>query len=227
MKVYSFDGKHLRTIPLSFMHYEFVVKSNGNFLFYERYGDFEHEAPAGLAEFDAQGNYIRTVIPNNYILHDTDINLFHMDPGVIGYFNPCVGDSVFHITNDTVFVAYTISGDKELTKGIQLDKRNMYSPSQYKIMYCKESYRVVNFGVLNEGTVMRVLYDKINNKTYSFKDWEDQVIPITDRVNLMNKLSDGYAFQILDAANILMNPELQKQFPEITEDSNPILLILH
>ena len=75
MEVYSFAGKHLRTIPLSFHHFDFVVKSNGHFLFYERYGNFEPEAPAGLAEFDAQGNFIKTVIPNNIFLTDLDVDI--------------------------------------------------------------------------------------------------------------------------------------------------------
>ena len=227
MEVYSFAGKHLRTIPLSFHHFDFVVKSNGHFLFYERYGNFEPEAPAGLAEFDAQGNFIKTVIPNNIFLTDLDDNLFHVAPGVIGYYNPSVGDTVFHITQDTVYAVYTISGDKKLTEGVQPEERNMYGLSQYKIMYCTETDRVVNIGVMNQETVLRVVYDKINNKTYSYKNWEDQVIPQTDRAYLMNTVYNGNGFHVLDAGDILASPELQKQFPEITEDSNPILLILH
>ncbi|MBR2396067.1 MAG: 6-bladed beta-propeller [Bacteroidaceae bacterium] len=227
MEVYSFAGKHLRTIPLSFHHFDFVVKSNGHFLFYERYGNFEPEAPAGLAEFDAQGNFIKTVIPNNIFLTDLDDNLFHVAPGVIGYYNPSVGDTVFHITQDTVYAVYTISGDKKLTQGVPPEERNMYGLSQYKIMYCTETDRVVNIGVMNQETVLRVVYDKINNKTYSYKNWEDQVIPQTDRAYLMNTVYNGNGFHVLDAGDILASPELQKQFPEITEDSNPILLILH
>jgi len=225
MEVYSFAGKHLRTIPLSFHHFDFVVKSNGHFLFYERYGNFEPEAPAGLAEFDAQGNFIKTVIPNNLFLTDLDDNLFHVAPGVIGYYNPSVGDTVFHITQDTVYAVYTISGDKKLTQGVPPEERNMYGLSQYKIMYCTETDRVVNIGVMNQENVLRVVYDKINNKTYSYKNWEDQVIPQTDRAYLMNTVYNGNGFHVLDAGDILASPELQKQFPEITEDSNPILLI--
>ena len=227
MEVYSFTGQHLRTIPLPFLHYEFVVKSNGNFLFYERYGNFDPEAPAGLAEFDTQGNYIKTVIPNHYNLTDHDINLFHLAPDVIGYYNTCAGDSVFHIADDNVYVAYSISGDRQLTNGVALNERNLRGPHQYKIMYCNETYRVVHFGVLNNETVLRVYYDKINNKTYTYKDWEDTAIPANDRAYLVLSVSDGYTFKVLDAGNILMDPELKKQFPEITEDSNPILLILH
>ena len=150
-----------------------------------------------------------------------------MAPGVIGYYNPSVGDTVFHITQDTVYAVYTISGDKKLTQGVPPEERNMYGLSQYKIMYCTETDRVVNIGVMNQETVLRVVYDKINNKTYSYKNWEDQVIPQTDRAYLMNTVYNGNGFHVLDAGDILASPELQKQFPEITEDSNPILLILH
>ena len=73
---------------------------------------------------------------------------------------------------------------------------------------------------------IRIFYDKVNNKCYQIKDSsylvEDLVVYGGFSASGENRL-----MSVLDAATVLNYDLLKERFPNITEDSNPIITVSH
>ena len=74
-------------------------------------------------------------------------------------------------------------------------------------------------------TVVRIFYDKVNDITYRDVSTQPVDVPESDRVPFFQSAYNGWFIRVHDAGEIITNPHLHQAFPEIDEDSNPVILL--
>ena len=227
INIYSLSGEFKRKISPQLLSLEFAVKSDGHMLFFSEYGNTQKGYDRGVFETDANGNFIKMIftLPLSYG-HIQNNDLFtHISDDEIG----CMGfedeDYIYHIKGDSVYKAYKIKTDIVMDQETLKQKQQYTSDiSYYKTIY-HESDRLLTVSLIGNGKVTRIYYDKLNHATYRSVDGSDVKAPKEEDFMPMTSSYKGKWVRVHDVLNIRMVPELRAAFPDITEESNPVILI--
>ena len=227
INIYSFSGEFKRKISPQLLSLDFAVKSDGHMLFFSEYGNTQKGYDRGVFETDADGNFIKMIftIPLSYG-HIQNYDLFtHISDDEIG----CMGfedeDFIYHIKGDSVYKAYKIKTDIVMDKDILKQEQNYTSDIAYHKALYHETDRLLTVSLIGNGKAVRIYYDKFNHATYRSVDFSDVKAPKEEEFLPMTSSYKGKWVRVHDVLNIRMVPELHEAFPDITEESNPVILI--
>ena len=223
--IYSFQGEYLRKIsPQEFFYAPaFAVKDDGHLLFLTFFG----RSYKGVYETDADGNFIKMIytLPADYMSYDTYDVFCHISVDEIG----CMGyedeNYIYHIKGDSVYRPYKVKTDIEMGHEAMRTRHSYQDEDAYYKNLYHETDKLLTFMVAGAGNITRIYYDKVNKRKYTLVEMsdvkpspEESFYPFT--ASYMGKLIREY-----DVLNILMVPELCQAFPDVTEESNPVILI--
>lgn len=224
--IYSFQGEFLRKISPANLSNAFAVKDDGHLLFLSLYGNTEKGYDGGVYEADADGNYIKMIFTlPEYYMPDTYSLFSHISADEIG----CMGyedeDYIYRIKGDSVYRPYRIKTDIVMGPD-ELKKRRSYQDENayYKDLY-HETDKLLTFMVAGAGKIARIYYDKVNGRTYRLVDYSDVKPSPEESFSPFTSSYMGKLIRVHDVLNILRVPELKEAFPDITEESNPVILI--
>ena len=225
--IYDFDGKHVRHFSLDCGDVvDFAVLPNGHMLLMKLLGDSNR----GLYEADENGGNIhplyevepdfkRVVISSGYLIHIND--------SVIGCLGQEDTDFIYHFQNGTLTPAYKIKTDIVISQQARQRSSASDDPSE---TYFKGQYweieRYMGLSMNNNDQFVFAMYDKDSARTTRYYKSEltepDSTIQFVPSFEYCYK---GKLINAYDSGLILTVPPLHEAFPEITEDSNPVLLI--
>ena len=230
--VYDISGKLVRVVDSEDIGVarDFAVLKNGDYLFYKP--DNVSDARSGLWQTDSNGHFKKQLIEIDpefqyggvYPKYFTRIN-----DDVVGLKGGEDYDRIYHISCDSINVKYQLKFNITIPKALQESRLIEYE--QYKgHIYTKRDYYETNewmyIAVSDFQKGVRIFYDKTNNKCHQIKDnsylIEDLVIYGGFSASGENRL-----MSVLDVATILNYDSLKERFPNITEDSNPIITVSH
>ncbi len=225
INVYSFQGKFLRTIETKEILLDFAVLPDGHFLLMSRYGFTE--AGRSLYETDAEGNLQRVLyeIPPYVYDESAEDHLAHISPDEIGFMPLKNDDTIYHILKDTIIKSMVVKSDIVMSKERLSRPSGYYSDDGYNREIFRETDRIMSAVLMGNETVVRIYYDKVNDVTYLDVDTQPVAVPESDRVPVFQSAYNGWFIRVHDAGEIITNPHLHQVFPEIDEDSNPVLLL--
>lgn len=227
INVYSFSGEFKRTLSPHCLAVDFAVKSDGHFLFFSRYGYGQNEYQKGVFETDADGNFLKMIytLPQYYGHFQNNDVFTHISADEIG----CMGfedeDYIYHIKGDSVYKAYKVKTDTEMDKNTLKQEQNYTSDIAYHKELYHESEKLLTFILIGNNKVTRIYYDKLNHATYRSVDNSGVDIPAHEQFPAITSSFRGKWIRVHDVLNIRMIPELREAFPDITAESNPVLLI--
>ena len=227
INIYSFSGEFKKKISPQCMAADFAVKSDGHMLFFSEYGYDRNDYQKGVFETDSDGNFLKMIysLPQNY-QHFQNVDVFtHISADEIG----CMGfedeDYIYHIVGDSVYKPYRIKTDIVMNEKTLKEEHDYTSAiSYYKTMY-HESEKILTVSLLGNEKVVRIYYDKINHSTYRSVDNSDVDTPVDEQFPPITSSFRGKWIRDHDVLNIRMVPELRQAFPDITDESNPVILI--
>jgi len=226
INIYSFSGEFKRNISPHFLSLEFAVKSDGHLLFFSEYGNTQKGYDRGVFETDADGNFIKMIftLPQDYG-HIQNNDLFtHISDDEIG----CMGfedeDYIYHIKGDSVYKAYKIKTDIQMDNETLKHEQHSSDYAYHKIIY-HETDRLLTVSLIGNGKVARIYYDKPDHATYRSVDGSDVKAPKEEDFMPITSSYKGKWVRVHDVLNIRMVPELREAFPDITAESNPVILI--
>ena len=228
INIYSFSGEFKRKISPHCLAVDFAVKSDGHLLFFSEYGYDQNDYQKGVFETDADGNFLKMIytLPEYYGHFQNNDVFTHISADEIG----CMGfeneNYIYHILGDSVYIPYKINTDIVMDEKTLKEEQRYTSNdiSYYKSMY-HESERLITFSLLGVENIVRIYYDKINHCTYRSIDNSGVVIPVGEQFPPITSSFRGKWIRVHDVLNIRMIPELRQAFPDITDESNPVILI--
>ena len=94
----------------------------------------------------------------------------------------------------------------------------------YKNLY-HETDKLLTFMVAGAGNITRIYYDKVNKRKYTLVEMSDVKPSPEESFSPFTSSYMGKLIRVHDVLNILRVPELKEAFPDITEESNPVILI--
>lgn len=227
INIYSLSGEFKRKISPQLLSLEFAVKSDGHMLFFSEYGNAQKGYDRGVFETDAEGNFIKMIFTlPPYYGHIQNYDIFtHISDDEIG----CMGfedeDYIYHIKGDSVYKAYKIKTDIVMDKETLKQEQNYTSDIAYHKIIYHETDRLLTVSLIGNGKVARIYYDKLHHATYRSVDGSDIKAPKEEDFMPMTSSYRGKWVRVHDVLNIRMVPELREAFPDITDESNPVLLI--
>lgn len=230
MRIYNFNGDFIRQFDLKNNINDFVVLSNGHYIFLNI--DDEMNGIRGLYETDEKGNILRYFyeLPDYYWhISRSYPYLIHLSQDVISCYGLEDTDLIYHFENNELTPLYKFKTDIEMPMEILKDDGRWTHPDKE---YCKagffESDRILGFTVTNFDDFVQVMYDKQEDKLYRmYRD---------DLMNHPEYFQNPTSFQYsgygrmgfhYDPEVILDIPEFKAAFPYVTLDSNPIFVIWH
>lgn len=230
--VYDYEGNFLRQFEYEYIVREFATLPNGDYLVYRP--DYEKNAHRGLFQIDSTGKIKKHLLQYDDYLKAYSHSgkcLCRINDGLLALRGLDCMNSIYHITQDTIYEAYQIVTDskydrrfveKELPTDGDLEKYDFYH-----IIEMVETERHIEFNIVATSNWAKVYYDKKTNKTYRRygKEWSDlmEAKPSDLYEHFMTTCENGLNMGFLTTAAILKNPAYQSLFPDITEESNPVL----
>jgi len=230
--VYDMDGTFKRQVAIDDFVTDFVVLPNGDFLFTNPIKYSGRNYRRGLWRTDPDGKFIEQLIEYNPEFAHVSINnpyLNHIAPGLIGFMGVEDNDLFYHYIADTMSVTCRMTTDIVIPDDIKKSDKVFINPErEYTKCGYLETKRFLYFVSTNYGAnLVMSLVDKSDWTTYrmyvyssEFKYKMENVESFPYLVSCYNGTLVGF----LDSGMILENEHYRKQFPTITEDSNPVLV---
>lgn len=225
---YTMDGKFIDKTPIKGMPQEFALLPGGDYLFYSPY---DIDGLKGLWVTDSKDNFKRQLLglkDYKQQVVTADYKLACINDSLVGFMGPEKADLFYHITDDTIVTAYHITShfsSAGVTEGVGEEQVEL--PSYTKSYYCEsdELFMFVMVGI-TDGVAIRTIYDKrtgqvmhpfaANSKAASDPEYKYP--------NFVNGYKN-YFFNTISVKSILNNERLKAQYPDITEESNPVIQI--
>lgn len=223
---YTMDGKFIDKAPIKGMPIEFALLPSGDYVFY---GPMLIDDLQGLWLTDSKGNYKRHLLT----LSEYDLSIItgsgrltHINDSVIGFMGPENPDLFYHITDDTIVPAFYITS-RLLNSKVKIDEIPDELPAYTKSGYC-ESDELFTFNLIGtaDNMFVRTFYNKETGHLMHLHSTNDKAA--TDPDYKVPSFRNGYKdfmFNYISVSKILKNDNLRAQFPDITEDSNPVIQI--
>lgn len=230
--VYDYEGNFLRQFEYEYIVREFATLPNGDYLIYRP--DYEKDAHRGLFQIDSTGNIKKVLLQYDDFLKAYSHNgkcLCRINDGLLSLRGLDCTNSIYHITQDTIYEAYQIVTDSKYDR--RFVKKELPSESDleeydfYHIIEMVETERHIEFSLIATSNWAKVYYDKKKNKTYRryANEWPDlmEARPSDLYEHFMISCENGLNIGFLTQTAIVNNPVYQSLFPDITDKSNPVL----
>ncbi len=227
--VYSYEGDYLRRFEYEDFIHDFAVLPNGHYLFMNP--DFYREDKRrGLWELDSNGVFIKQLftISNDY-LHVSINNhyLVHINSEEIG----CQGledyDLFYHYKNDSLYPVYKYKTDIVVPRKIKKKTGRWTNPDkEYTKTGYYESDRLLVFTATNFMNSVRIIYDKVKDQYYRiYPSYYEKLKYADNFFPFFCSCYEGYYVMSFDAPTIQGSPDLKQLFPDINDNSNPVLFV--
>lgn len=226
--VYSFEGKFLRQIEVSDFVDDFVLLSNGDYLCYSPRN--LKPSKRGLWQLDSEGNLKKQLVELDdnfkYYVYLSRY-MVHLNENQIGLMGSEEYDYFYQITEDTVITSFKMKTDTKIPEKYKRTKDFPESDkAYYKIEYL-ETDGLLYFELMNgNDDLVQVFYDKNSRKTW--RCYEEDINSIKSPEEIIPWMCSSYKGKIYyyyDAATILNNDYYKLLFPNVTQNSNPVLLV--
>lgn len=230
---YSYDGSFIKEQDCNggLLISEFAVLQNGEFIFY--YNHYDDIGNRGLWLADSNGIFKQQLIDFNESYRSAivkDKYLVHINDNSIGYIGDEDKNVINTIVGDSIVKEYQIKCDIKIPK--RLMRKKLLSDNDMKKIFFKGGYletdNTLFFDmVTGDGNGYTMIVDKLSNKAYRIYDNKDiivsgeaKIVP-NFRFSDHNKLIGFYL-----PTTILKYEILRNRFPNINEDSNPVLFLV-
>lgn len=226
--VYTKDGVFMRAFPTDDIIRDFAVMSNGDYLIYTP--DQNGDARRGLWKTDSVGNF-----KEQLVIIDEEFQygglypqyLFRIDDNQIGLMGGEDADNFYSISekaaHEWLHLNYNItippSIQKERNPDFMKYKGKLYTKNTYS-----ETHRWLWFHTTDLETEMLCIYDKSNDACYKLTR-QEQLTMDRDMFGYTLSCYNDTFVNVIDAHTIISDTTLHKRFPDITENSNPVLEI--
>ena len=223
---YTLGGKFVSKISYSNYVLDFALMPDGGYVFYN---PFAKSPDGGLWTIDSQGNFIRTLLSlDEYDIHSISGNrwLTHINDSVIGFSGITV--NFYHITGDTIIPTFHITSDlidPEINPFPENGGLGAYYTDSY---YESDGLFMFNLSFTSPPYhFTRTFYDKKNGQSsYLFaRPYINTRVPADNRIPHFTSSYKECFFSVLSTSEILNHEQLKTQYPQITEDSNPVIRI--
>jgi hypothetical protein len=229
--IYSFEGQFLRQIELPDIVNDFALLGNGDYLCYcPTYSG--GRCKRGLWQLDPEGNFKKQLVEldDDYRYNiGLERYLVHINENQVGLIGSEDFDYFYQISADTVIKSYKMKTDIRFPD--KYKKTNDY-PDESSDVYCKFDYYETDSlllfslmrGIEDE---VQVIYNKNSGKTTRY--YQDEIDSYT-RPDIKPRLITSYKsslYYCFDAATVLNNDSYRLKFPNVTENSNPVLFVTH
>ena len=228
--IYDFDGKFVRHIPMQcYDAADFAVLPNGHMLFMNLMGISQSER--GLYETDENGQNMHPlfeVAPDYQRLILGFKFLIHIDDNTIG----CMGledtDYIYHYKNDSINPVYKIKTDIVMPDQVRQGVKPDESPNEvYTKMQYWETRGYIGITLSNNDQFVFTMYNKKTAQTTRYYKSElMEPDPSLDFVPSFSFCYKNRMINVFEAETILQFEPLKNDFPGITIDSNPVLIII-
>lgn len=230
IQVYSNDCTFLRSIPVNDVVRDFAVLNNNEYLFYTP--DFMETNRRGLWRVNEKGKFKEQLvsIDDDFLYGGLYPKYFRrIDNTTIGLMGGEDFNRVSHITTDTIIVKYKVNMDIAIPK--ELLSRPILNFNNYKgIVYTKNDYfeteNLMALTVTDMERQILMFYNKQNNTLHQIKRQED-FIDDMDTYGKFQSCDNNKMIGVLYPEVVLAYPSVKKRFPNITTESNPVLVISH
>lgn len=223
---YSFNGDFVKKIPISQYICSFAALSNGHYLLF----NYEDVAIKGLFEIDNDGNVIRTLfeIPAyfKHVYHEEPF-LIHLNNDVISCRGLEDSNIIYHFENDSLRPAFKINTDIVMPREVmEMSKLWDNMDREYsKILFC-ETERFMSVTLFNMDVWVTVFYDNKKNHLYRLHMSEYlKDNSLNDLFPYAHHTYNGRLADVIDYEDIEKDETLRKKFPDMTMESNPVLVI--
>ena len=229
--VYGLDGEYRRQVSLYDFVTDFAVLPDGGFLFVNpiRYDGKNNRR--GLWKTDSEGNFLKQVVDFDPEFAHVSINnpyLSHIKPGVIGFMGVEDNDRFYNITGDSVKVTCRMTTDIVIPDDMKKSDKVFVNPrKEYTKCGYMETERFLYFVATNYGANLVIAFtDKSDWKTYRMYVFSEDFNNNAGRTEQFPYLVSCYNNTLVGFfdAGMVFDKSLQKQFPLMREDSNPVLL---
>lgn len=225
---YSYNGDFIRKIEVTYIIDDFMVLDNGDLLCYcPRYLG---RVNRGLWQIDSLGNYKKHLVEiddafrytyslNRYLTHISDDEIGLMGTEDFDYF--------YNIKDGIIDTAFVMKTDYRLPKTYKMtgeypeDSRKAYVKCEYI-----ETKDLLYFVLTNCFDDVQVFYNKKDDVLYRF--YIDDISLIKRPEDIIPSLCSshcGKIFYYYNAGKILKNEYYKQLFPNITEQSNPVVFV--
>ena len=227
--IYDFDGKYVRRIPMNcYEAVDFAVLPNGHMLLMNLMGIGQNTR--GLFETDENGQNphpLFEIAPDFQRLSLGFKFLIHINDSVMGCLGQEDTDYIYHYQNDTITPVYKIRTDIIMPDYVRARVSASENPDEvYTKMQYWETRRYMGILLLNNAQFVFTMYDKQTAQTTRYYKSELMVPePNLDFVPSFSFCYKEKLINVFEAESILQYEPLRKDFPGITIDSNPVLVI--
>lgn len=227
-QTYSMNGDFLSQIRIEDVVRDFKVLSNGEYLIYTP--DYNKGTRRGLWKIDNKGRC------SEHLLNISDSfrygglypqYLHRIDDYTIGLMSGEDKDGIYHITSDSIIKKYELHFGMSIPKSIQKTDGFLDFERYGGEIYTKRDYfensQWMSFSATNFKDNLVCFYNKINDEYFCIANEKD-LIQDVDILGSFVFYDRNIAIGILYPHIILEYPILKDRFPNITMNSNPILV---
>lgn len=168
--VYSHEGEFMRSFPIQVVR-DFAVTESGNFLFC--YPDYTEVGRRGVWLTDKNGTFMKQLISESDKYKSVVLkqNYFvKVNDSIISYMGGEDNNYIYHISEDTVRIAYKINTDITMSKKTM--KKKIHDSDEVDFYFKNDHYendRFLAFRLANgKGRQVDVIYDKSQKREYQF-----------------------------------------------------------
>ncbi len=230
IQVYSKEGTYLRSIQVDDIIRDFAVLDNGEYLFYT--SDFMKGNRRGLWRADKEGRFKEQLvtIDDKFLYGGLYPKYFRrIDDATVGLMGTEDFDRIYHITANSMSVKYKIKTDRVIPEDLRSEP--VLDFDKHKgLVYTKNDYveteSLMSLTVTDMKKNMLVFYDK-NTGIHWLVTEDSEIVDDIDMYMKSQFCGNNSFIGVLYPGFILSFAVLQKQFPDITSDSNPVLVISH
>jgi hypothetical protein len=219
---YTMNGDFVSKVRYEYGAADFALLPDGGYVLFTPFAKTPH---GGLWTIDSQGNFKRTLISyDEYNINVIvgDHWLTHINDSVIGFSG--LRDKIYHIANDTIYQAYQVISEIIVPDEEQQENK---LPSYSKERYF-ESDNLMMFELTRMESpyhYVRTFYEKKNGQTDFFFWQTHPTIPKDNQIPQFRANYKDYFFNELSIIAVMNNDELKAKYPDITEESNPLIQI--
>ena len=219
---YTMKGNFVSKVRYEYDASDFALLPDGGYVLFNPFAKTPH---GGLWTIDSQGIFKRTLISyddNTLNVIVGDRWLTHINDSVIGFSG--TKDKIYHIADDTVYTAYHIIS--EIIDPDEEPDENRIPPYGKERYFESDNLMMFNLTKMQQPYhYVRTFYEKKRGQADFFFWSTHPTIPQDNQVPHFVCNYKDYFFRELTSLSIQNNDELKARYPDITEESNPVLQI--
>ena len=226
--VYSSSDEFIRSFSFTDVPRDFAVLSNGDYVFYTP--DYMQKVKHGIWKTDSHGDFIEDLVafPENFKFSGglKEKYFRHMGDTVYVAGIECAND-LYHITSDSFSVPYHLNVDLKIPKSASSTSLPVLDEHAGKVYTVTMYYETTDWLVLQVFDMKKpvvVLYDKDADKCYYYSD-PREIVEDMPYGGLFVSTTEDAIIGVIYPEMVLSYPLLKEQFPKVTEQSNPIIVM--